>query len=1008
MSEEKEIHHGLQSKENDLISWIENSLKVTESRFEEYLTADRVDVLKNILSLMHSTDHSVSFETNIHEKIHEILGNKIKDLEAMITYFDKIQEQIRTRNFFTIYQCYMVNLEETNKEIKEICKNYLQGFLQIIQILMDFLIHENALHFLSLKRFEGPNVVITRHLKKVIDILNISLSFLNKNSPTESAYFDMLKEYNDELFYIISRIRVFGYVIRAYIKFILIKKNPKYSISMDDYDYVLNDCNKVLNILERDFRLSNVQHGEDAAETRDNFEKNAKWLYFASIATNIMKGYVYYEIRNNARSLDAFCHAIRFYDKIRSLLVDSATQKTPFDIAKAKLIMGKIFVDKGLFLDSLYWYLDSLHDFLYVFDNIASIRTMQHGILEKSRLLLIGKHNDIIDKNIVCELLNAIAVNDLIEIEKEDNAAEWVKGYISDILSRAGYVFYILLSNVEGVQTSIKTWYDVALKLFPNNSLAVQNLSLLPDSIGDRSLGQALSSILVEPSRKLNLLALFELNQMVIRDKGEKQLERDIFRSLLTNLENIITVPQRFNKQLILEKKIGKGQHKDVNKLLCLRRWNSFTPVIPRPVDFSRGFGGIHSYNSNKCPGGGYFFIWNNKGIAIDPGFDFIRNLYSAGYSISDINAIILTHSHIDHMGDFFSLLTLIYERKDLLEQLYGEDSEEFKEEFNKIDLFLNIGSMNSFLPWFASQTKDIIRHIHALPRSSKEEDPHNFILDVSQEYNIKIEVTKAVHKEISTENWAIGLKFHLPVGADNEQIVIGITSDTISNAHIIQQYSECHLLAGHLGDINFKEISLFADIYFKENDAQYLVRGYDKEVTYLKELAVSLGVTAPELKELTDPVDIVKLILKRDENYQLKNHLGFRGIYKLAENLVRNNGKFQKLFIFTEFPEYFGSFRKRIAGHFNDHFCERGKTFFTGDIGLQVLIDQKAINPDHIFRIQCNKCARDNDVPLSDTFHKTEDIQETCVKASDESIVYYCHRHKIRPDKHFINRLTQ
>jgi tetratricopeptide (TPR) repeat protein len=357
-------------------------------------------------------------------------------------------------------------------------------------------------------------VTITGYLIKLIDILKISMSFLNKNSPAESMYFDMLKDENDELFYIISRIRVFGYVIRAYIKFIQIKKTLKYTISMNDYDYILNDCNKVLNILERDFRLSNIQHGEDEAETRENFNKNAKWIYFASVAINIMKGYVYYEIKNNARALDAFCHAIRFYNKIIAFS-NSATQKTPFDIAKAKLIMGKIFVDKGLFLNSLYWYLESLHDFLYVFNNLEDIRTIQNTISDQLSPLLIEKHNDIIDKNIVFELLRLIDVSALTKIETEAHATEWAKGYISDILSRAGYVFYILLSNVEGVQHSIKIWFEVAFKLNPNNSLAIQNLSLMPSGLGNTSIGQALSSVLVVEFQRKSPVSFKTITQVV-------------------------------------------------------------------------------------------------------------------------------------------------------------------------------------------------------------------------------------------------------------------------------------------------------------------------------------------------------------------------------------------------------------------------------------------------------------------------------------------------------------
>jgi hypothetical protein len=515
------------------------------------------------------------------------------------------------------------------------------------------------------------------------------------------------------------------------------------------------------------------------------------------------------------------------------------------------------------------------------------------------------------------------------------------------------------------------------------------------------------SSPSVEPSKKLNLLALNQLKYRMSIAADEKPLERKILRSLLTNLENIITVPQKFNKKIIFPRKIGLGKDGNVNKLLCLRRWNSYTPVIPRPIDFSRGSGGTHAYNSNKCPGGGYFLIWNNKGIVIDPGFDFIRNLYSAGYSIADIDAIFLTHAHIDHMSDFFSLLTLLYERKDLLQQLYGEGNSKFK----RIDLFLNIGCMNSFLPWFSSQTKDTIRNIWALPRSANVNDSENARIVFDEgEYNFTIEITKAAHKEIFTADWAVGLKFYLPTRAHKEPIVLGITGDTKSDDRIIGQYSDCDIIAGHLGDINFKELALFAGISIGEEDAKYIVKPgvTGGNIEYLKELAVSLGVDDTDLPTIDDANVVVRRILRTDPEYQLKNHLGFKGIHKLAISQINNCRPYQKIFIFTEFPEYFGSFRKRIAAHFNSHLCPGKKVFFTGDLALQVLIDEKSTDPDRMFLIQCNKCARDNDLPLTASYHKADQIQETCVKSNDESIVYYCENHKVDPMWQFINRISQ
>ena len=73
--------------------------------------------------------------------------------------------------------------------------------------------------------------------------------------------------------------------------------------------------------------------------------------------------------------------------------------------------------------------------------------------------------------------------------------------------------------------------------------------------------------------------------------------------------------------------------------LTVLRRWNSFTPALASSV--------------NPSKGGGYFLYFqkNNKslGIVIDPGYDFLDNLFSQGYRIGDIDVIIVSHAHPDH-----------------------------------------------------------------------------------------------------------------------------------------------------------------------------------------------------------------------------------------------------------------------------------------------------------------------------------------------------------------------
>ena len=84
-----------------------------------------------------------------------------------------------------------------------------------------------------------------------------------------------------------------------------------------------------------------------------------------------------------------------------------------------------------------------------------------------------------------------------------------------------------------------------------------------------------------------------------------------------------------------------------------LQRWNSASPA----KGFSVGGGYLlyHHDEKKKCL---------DMGIAIDPGFDFVRNLFHMGFSLDDIDIVLISHAHLDHIRDFESIVMLLSELK--------------------------------------------------------------------------------------------------------------------------------------------------------------------------------------------------------------------------------------------------------------------------------------------------------------------------------------------------------
>lgn len=282
--------------------------------------------------------------------------------------------------------------------------------------------------------------------------------------------------------------------------------------------------------------------------------------------------------------------------------------------------------------------------------------------------------------------------------------------------------------------------------------------------------------------------------------------------------------------QSVADKKEGKL----TNKLVVLRRWQSFNPKIPRP-------------HSHAIRGGGYFLIWGGKGVVVDPGYDFLQNFYDEGFSIADIDAVVVTHTHPDHEDDLSTLSTLVREWNEYHQRMGREDPS------LSLDLLLNESAHLKFSNWLKASDFGIGRIIPLPlvvwnldskdPREELRGGEQNVRLPLRKKYNFDIEVVPAWHDDVIGKTAAVGLKFYLyPKDGDQEKAVgvLGYTSDTgaypwteeeqeenrategeesgageasrKSELRVQDHYKDCDVLVAHLGDVRLRELFSLID----------------------------------------------------------------------------------------------------------------------------------------------------------------------------------------------------
>ena len=369
---------------------------------------------------------------------------------------------------------------------------------------------------------------------------------------------------------------------------------------------------------------------------------------------------------------------------------------------------------------------------------------------------------------------------------------------------------------------------------------------------------------------------LREVSEQADRSSDEA-LVTDLYEAMKDDLPSIRKKKIKFKKQIAGS--VGKsriiGQGGVDNMLLVLRDWNSFSPIIQRDLRKQ------HNPGPEERRGGGYFLVWKGHGIVIDPGVDFVTQLYQKGLSIADVDTVLVTHCHLDHTRDVESLVDLNYRYN----RAKGIKPHPMNIDFRELKFQLCYSAFMKYSEYLINS--GCCRNPTQLVRGGAANQINDFIA---------VQAVPAEHYDINgRDKEAIGLVFVLK-DENGPVLKVGITSDSKWIKSLPDSFSGCDVVVAHLGTI---------------------------------EVGEELTATAKIGEEVTDAGKAVdtEVFLETD----LKNHLGTKGCFRLLQGVK------PKILILGEFGEELVETRFKILQVFHQLKPDNTRFVLGGDSNLTI-----------------------------------------------------------------------
>ncbi len=550
--------------------------------------------------------------------------------------------------------------------------------------------------------------------------------------------------------------------------------------------------------------------------------------------------------------------------------------------------------------------------------------------------------------------------------------------------------------------------------------------------------------------------------------EANRNVARELIAGLLTHTDSINVRQSQVYRYLMQPKRptrrigpvegwdedpprdpFGDGE-KAAIEFICLRRYSSFFPFVPRPSAF-RSLGGgyllrLH-HEDDGCP--------RPFGIAVDPGPDFIDNLYRCGFGLGDINMIILTHDHPDHSVDLDPILALLgyrmkqgdptYQapgknvetvrrllivgnesvaqqlrffnkphvsapgasepvRRDAVQVVSFAEFDTFREETNRVRGTERVPEV--IIP-DELRLKPVvsIRHLdtfgmlaYGFRLSLGDEGPSIGFTGDTGGFLLEQEETVTARGEKPSRQWRI--KPH------DQHETMKLTGDSTWREHW-EDVLSADVLVPHVSGLPLSQLLVLAN----GGDPDFRNAGEELRDEKLAELLKSAwnGLEESVRKQvsfafwLPDRAGVSSLPLEEiEKKYKWqKGHLYLIGLlefaraYREARRYVAKPG----LFLIGELREELGSLRGKIATSLNRNIFEAdvlesepGCCALTADIGLRLMISRE--KGEARVRVLCSTCDLDNDRTREERFHDPKEIREVCVKGENEGMFYNCSNH--------------